>query len=67
MTRALAEQELPDFFNIMLERHEDDPDGYDLLFVDPIKRGNYGSRFSHSCEPNTQTVPMAVAGQYLVL
>lgn len=50
----------------MLERHEDDPDGYDLLFVDPIKRGNYGSRFSHSCEPNTQTVPMAVDGQYVI-
>lgn len=66
VTRALSEQELPDFFNIMLERHSDDPAGYDLLFVDPIKRGNFGSRFSHSCEPNTQTVPMVVNGEYVI-
>ena len=67
VTRALTDApELPDFFNIMLERHENDPDGYDLLFVDPIKRGNFGSRFSHSCSPNTQTVPIAVNGKYVI-
>ena len=44
--------ELFDFYNMMLERHKDDERGYDVLFVDPIKRGTYGSRFSHSCDPN---------------
>jgi hypothetical protein len=44
--------ELLDFYNIMLERHKDDDEGYDVLFVDPIKRGTYASRFSHSCHPN---------------
>ncbi|KAL4503070.1 hypothetical protein ABPG72_014299 [Tetrahymena utriculariae] len=48
---------LPDFWNIMLEIHKDDPKGYDILFVDPILKGNFSSRLSHSCEPNCGTVP----------
>lgn len=47
---------LPDFYNITLEIHKDDPRGYDVLFVDPILRGNYSSRFSHSCDANCGTV-----------
>lgn len=43
---------LPDFYNIMLEIHKNDPKGYDILFVEPILKGNYSSRFSHSCDPN---------------
>ena len=35
---------LPDFYNIMLERHYDDEAGYDVLFVDPIVKGNFASR-----------------------
>jgi hypothetical protein len=38
---------VPDFFNIVLERHRDDEAGFDVLFVDPIRKGNFGSRLSH--------------------
>lgn len=51
-TRCRYTGELFDFYNIALERHRDDEQGYDVLFVDPIKRGTYGSRLSHSCDPN---------------
>ena len=33
-------------------------------FVDPVRRGNYGSRFSHSCAPNAVSVSMGVLGKY---
>ena len=56
----------PDFFNIMLERHKDDPDGYDLMFIDPHRKGNYGSRLSHSCSPNCISVSMGVKGKYRI-
>ncbi len=32
--KKLTQQELPDFYNITLERPRDDPDGYDVLFVE---------------------------------
>ena len=32
--KKLTNQELPDFYNITLERPRDDPDGYDVLFVE---------------------------------
>ena len=57
---------LPDFYNIMLERHMDDPDGYDVLIVDPIFFGSYGSRLSHSCTPNCGTVTMIAGGKYSI-
>ncbi|ETO21431.1 hypothetical protein RFI_15773 [Reticulomyxa filosa] len=57
---------VPDFFNIVLERHKDDPDGYDVVFVDPIRKGNFGSRLSHSCEPNVETVVMAANGRFVI-
>ncbi len=44
-----------DFYNIMLERQRDDAAGYDVLFVDPIRKGNFASRMSHSCDPNCST------------
>lgn len=50
--------ELSDFYNIMLDRHRDDPDGFDVLFVDPIIKGSFVSRLSHSCSPNCSTVVM---------
>lgn len=28
---------LSDFYNILLERHQDDAAGYDVLYVDPIR------------------------------
>lgn len=57
---------LPDFYNIMLERHMDDPEGYDVLIVDPIFYGSYGSRLSHSCTPNCGTVTMIAEGRYSI-
>ena len=47
---------LPDFYNITFERHLDDPEGYNIMTVDPILHGNYSSRLSHSCSPNCQTI-----------
>ena len=57
---------LPDFYNIMLERHLDDEEGYDVLFTDPLSKGNFASRLSHSCDPNCATVVMAVNGKYTI-
>ena len=34
----------------------DDPDGYNILTIDPILHGNFSSRLSHSCSPNCQTI-----------
>lgn len=50
----------------MFERHHDDPEGYDILFVDPILRGNYSSRLSHSCDPNCATITTVVNGKYVI-
>jgi hypothetical protein len=58
--------ELPDFYNIMLERHKDDPAGYDVLYIDPINKGNFSSRFSHSCDPNCGTIITAANQKYCV-
>jgi [histone H3]-lysine4 N-trimethyltransferase ATXR3 len=60
------EKSVPEFYNIMLEKHKIDPDGYDVLFVDPIYKGHYGSRFSHSCDPNCGTVPVVANGKYTI-
>jgi len=57
---------VPEFYNIMLERHRDDPTGYDLVYVDPHRKGNFASRLSHSCTPNCATVVMAVRGTYFI-
>jgi len=54
----------PDFYNIMLEKHKDDPDGYDILVIDPIHKGNFASRFSHSCDPNCSTISTIAHGKY---
>jgi len=57
---------LPDFYNIMVERHLDDTEGYDVAFIDPIAKGNFASRLSHSCEPNCANLVMVVNGKYVV-
>lgn len=41
-------KDLPDFYNIIFERHHDDPEGYNCLTVDPILKGSFASRLSHS-------------------
>lgn len=58
--------DLPDFYNITFERHLNDPDGYNILTVDPILHGNYSSRLSHSCFPNCQTINKVRNGQYSI-
>eukprot|EP01083_Nonionella_stella_P276925 941403_1 len=64
--RLGIKDKVPDFFNIMLERHKDDSRGFDVVFVDPIRKGNFGSRLSHSCSPNCTSVVMAVDGRYVI-
>ena len=56
---------LPDFYNIIMERHSDDKKGYNLMFVDPIARGNIASRLSHSCTPNCATIVISENGKYV--
>lgn len=52
--KKITQKELPDFYNITLERPKDDPDGYDVVFVDAAFMGSFASRMSHSCSPNCQ-------------
>ena len=63
---VMKKKSLPDFYNIMMERHKDDPEGYDILFIDPILKGNYSSRLSHSCQPNCATICTVVNGRYVI-
>ena len=60
------DNDLPDFYNIMLERHKNDKDGYNLVMVDPNSKGNFASRMSHSCNPNCNTVLMVSGDKYTI-
>lgn len=60
------DKELPDFYNIQLERLKSEPTGYHLLMVDPNNKGNFVSRMSHCCQPNCQTVTMISENKYLI-
>jgi hypothetical protein len=60
------DKELPDFYNIMLERLKCDEKGYDLVMVDPNSKGNFASRMSHSCMPNCNTVLMCSKEEYSI-
>ena len=64
--KKITGDELPDFYNIVLERPRDDPDGYDVLFVDAAAKGAFASRMSHSCTPNCQAVVMACGGRLTI-
>lgn len=55
-----------EFYNIFLEKHRSEPKGTELLVVDPIMKGNYASRLSHSCAPNCVTVPVISNQQYCI-
>lgn len=59
-------KELPDFYNIIFERHADDPEGYNWLTIDPILKGSFASRLSHSCFPNWATVIHIKDGKYSI-
>ena len=59
---------VPDFFNITLERESSvvgssDPQGYDVLFVEPRYKANFPSRLSHSCDPNCENKVVSVNWQ----
>ena len=58
---------LPEFYNIILERPIGSPGGYDVLFIDPIFRGNFGSRLSHSCDPNCATTTITVQDKLAIV
>ena len=60
------DKELPDFYNIMLERLKCDKRGYDVVVVDPNSKGNFASRMSHSCFSNCNTVLMAANKEYII-
>lgn len=60
------EDVLPDFYNILLERTTDSESGYDCLFIDPVYKGNFSSRLSHSCEPNCATTPITIGKRALI-
>jgi hypothetical protein len=64
--KKITGDELPDFYNIVLERPRDDPAGYDVLFVDAAAKGAFASRMSHSCTPNCQAVVMACGGRLTI-
>jgi hypothetical protein len=38
--KKTSRDELPDFYNIVLERPKDDPAGYDVLFIDAASKVN---------------------------
>jgi len=57
---------LPDFYNILLERPRQDPQGYGLLFVDASQKSNMGSSCSHSCAANTSANVVARNGQLTI-
>ena len=64
--KKITGSELPDFYNIVLERPMDDPAGYDVLFVDAAAKGAVASRMSHSCAPNCQAVVMSCNGRLTI-
>lgn len=48
--RKTMGDELPDFYNIVLERPRDDPTGYDVLFIDAAAKVWTGIACAHRPE-----------------
>jgi hypothetical protein len=57
---------LPDFYNILLERPRQDPEGYGLMYVDASQRANIGSSCSHSCDSNCTSAVVARMGKLTI-
>eukprot|EP01047_Picozoa_sp_COSAG01_P045584 COSAG01_NODE_4213_length_5235_cov_2.565031_5_plen_744_part_00 len=55
---------LPDFYNMLMERHRDDSRGYSVLYIDAAERHNFASSLSHSCDPNCRTTVAAIDKRY---
>ena len=58
---------LPEFYNIVLERPPSSTNGYDVLYIDPIFFGNFGSRLSHSCRPNCATTTVTIDNKLAIV
>lgn len=58
--------EVPDFYNIVLERPQTDPAGFEVTFVDAAAKGTFASRMSHSCDPNCQVAVLSVDGRLTI-
>ncbi|KAL7554514.1 hypothetical protein ACHAWF_017971 [Thalassiosira exigua] len=54
---------LPDFYNMAMERPKKDPRGYCLLFVDASRKSGLGSSFSHSCKPTCEVRVVSLHGR----
>jgi hypothetical protein len=54
---------LPDFYNMALERPQKDPKGYGLMIVDASRKAGHGSMLSHSCDPTCEVRVAALNGQ----
>lgn len=55
-----------DFYNITIEKLMKEPEGQQLLVIDPILNGNFASRLSHCCVPNCCTLPVICNNQYSI-
>ena len=58
---------LPDFYNIALERHHDDPLGFGIVYIDAKNAGSFTSRMSHSCDANCASQVVVVDGKYTIM
>ena len=54
---------LPDFYNMALERPQADPRGYGLMIVDASRKSGHGSMLSHSCEPTCEVRMASLNGK----
>ena len=54
---------LPDFYNMALERPRSDPEGFGLLFVDASRKASMGSSLSHSCNPTCEVKAVSKDGK----
>lgn len=61
--RKKLKPNLPDFYNMALERPQKDPRKYGLLFVDASRKAGHGSSISHSCAPTCEVRVAALHGE----
>jgi len=65
--KFLLKPTLPDFYNILLERPRQDPNGYGLMFVDAAQRSNIGSTLAHSCDNNCTSAVVPRNGRLTIV